>query len=103
MLRFLRMGFLTPWTNELVFDSRLAGSEFCCELKRFDAGCIGPYSQVTSTSFSLCVLLVRIEEIRQYAARAHGWGDRQKTTGVRIEAERTHQFKESGVTVFSLN
>ena len=42
MLRFLRMGFLTPLTNELVFDRRLAGSEFCCEQKRFEAGCMGP-------------------------------------------------------------
>ena len=42
MLRFLRIGFLTPLTNELVLDKRLAGSEFCCEQKRFEAGCMGP-------------------------------------------------------------
>jgi hypothetical protein len=42
MLRFLRIGFLTPWTKELVLDNLLAGSEFCCELNLFDAGCMGP-------------------------------------------------------------
>lgn len=62
MLRFLRIGFLTPCTNEFVLDSRLAGSEFCCEQKRFDAGCIGPYSHVTSTSFSLWGLSVVFDD-----------------------------------------
>jgi hypothetical protein len=71
MLRFFKIGFLTL-TNEFVFDNRLAGSEFCCELNRFEAGCMGPYSHVTSTSFSLGDLLVRFDA--KPGSCVHGWG-----------------------------
>jgi hypothetical protein len=49
------MGFFMPLTKEPLLDKRLAGSEFCREQNRFEAGCKGPYSQVTSTSFSLMI------------------------------------------------
>jgi hypothetical protein len=102
MLRFFKIGFLTPSTNELVLDNLLAGSEFCDELNRFDAGCIGPYSHVTSTSFSLRDLLVRVEgvKIKEWRARMGmiGGNDRGKIGGF-----PTHQFSVSGDTVLSLN
>lgn len=57
MLRFFRIGFFTPPRKEPLFDSRLTGSEVCCEANLLQAGCMGPYNHVTSTSLSLGYLL----------------------------------------------
>ena len=103
MLRFLRIGFLTPLTKDPDLDKRLTGSEFCCEQKRFEAGCMGPYSHVTSTSFSLRGWLVVVKRMKNLEAGCTDGDDRRPMTGVQIEEIATHQFNVSGDTVFSLN
>ena len=80
MLRFLRIGFLERFTNELVLDNDTLEGSVCVFANGLMPDWRGPYNQVTSQSLSL--FYVSSRDL--------------------LEGKQTYQFSDSGEIVLRL-